>query len=92
MIGRSAEGLGLDPPEPKLGKIEFVHKDVDHPDWIVLAESRSPRHSPRSVICPRSGPSIRASNPYHRIWHGNHIAKIKSSGASLHSQGHSRKE
>ena len=39
----------------------------------------------------RALPAIRAlneaSHPIPRIWHGNHIARIKSSGAFLHSQG-----
>src|SRR5207344_2825118 len=30
--------LGIDPVEPKLGQIEFVDKDVDHPNRIVLAD------------------------------------------------------
>ena len=38
MIRGSAGHLGLDTVEPKLGKIEFVHKDVDHPNRIVLAD------------------------------------------------------
>ena len=38
MIRRPAGYLGIDPAEPKLGKIEFVGKDVDHPNGIVLAD------------------------------------------------------
>jgi hypothetical protein len=38
MIRRSAGYLGLDTVESKSGKIEFVHKDVDHPNRIVLAD------------------------------------------------------
>jgi hypothetical protein len=38
MIRRSTGRLGLDTVEPKSGKIEFVHKDVDHPNRIVLAD------------------------------------------------------
>jgi hypothetical protein len=38
MIRRSAGHLGLDTVESKFGKIEFVHKDVDHPNRIVLAD------------------------------------------------------
>jgi hypothetical protein len=38
MIRGSAGHLGLDTVEPKLGKIEFVHKHVDHPNRIVLAD------------------------------------------------------
>jgi hypothetical protein len=38
MIRRSAGGLGIDPAEPKSGKIEFVHKDIDYANRIVLAD------------------------------------------------------
>ena len=62
-------GLLLDPVEPKFGKIEFVHKDVDHPDWIVLADP-----VPKAFRKQRALPAIRAlneaSNPIPRIWHG----------------------
>jgi Flp pilus assembly protein CpaB len=37
MIRRPAGYLGIDPVEPKLGQIEFVDKDVDHPNRIILA-------------------------------------------------------
>src|SRR6185436_17161283 len=38
MIRRTAGCLGIDPVEPKLGQIEFVDKDVNHPNRIVLAD------------------------------------------------------
>src|ERR1700738_5738383 len=38
MIRRPAGHLGLDTVESKSGKIESVHKDVDHPNRIVLAD------------------------------------------------------
>ena len=38
MIRRPAGYLGFDPAKPKLGKIEGVGKDVDHPNRIVLAD------------------------------------------------------
>ena len=38
MIRRPAGCLGIDPAEPKLGQIEFVDKDVNHPNRIVLAD------------------------------------------------------
>ena len=38
MIRRSTGHLGLDAVEPKLGKIEFVHKDLNYPNRIVLAD------------------------------------------------------
>src|SRR3979409_1125954 len=35
---RSPAGyLGIDPAEPKLGQIQFIDKDIDHPNRIVLA-------------------------------------------------------
>ena len=56
MIGRSAGHLGLDTVEPKLSKIEFVHKDVDHPNWIVLADPVQTFRKQRAL------PAIRALN------------------------------
>ncbi len=38
MIRRPAGCLGIDPAEPKLGQIEFVDKDVNHANGIVLAD------------------------------------------------------
>src|SRR2546422_10974020 len=38
MIRRSAGCLRIDPVEPKLAQIEFVDKDVDYPNGIVLAD------------------------------------------------------
>ena len=38
MVGGSASNLRLHPAKPKRGKIEFVGKDVNHPNWIVLAD------------------------------------------------------
>jgi hypothetical protein len=34
----AANHLGLDTLEPKLRQSEFVHKDIDHPNGIVLAD------------------------------------------------------
>ena len=86
---RLAGHLGLDTVEPKLGKIEFVHKDVDHPNWIVLADP-----VPKAFRKQRALPAIRAlneaSHPIPRKWHGNDIARITSSSAFLHNQGHLR--
>src|SRR5580765_6533770 len=38
MIRRPASCLGIDPAEPKLSQIEYVDKDVDHPNGIFLAD------------------------------------------------------
>ena len=81
-VGRSPR---LDTVEPKLSKIEFVHKDVDHPNWIA-SPIQSPRHSGNSVLCPRSVPStkrlIRST--------ANGAESYREISAFSHSQGHSR--
>jgi hypothetical protein len=38
MIRRPAGCLGIDRAEPKLGQIEFVDKDIDYANGIVLAD------------------------------------------------------
>ena len=38
MIRRSTGYLGFDPAKPKLSQIEFIDKDVDHANRIVLAD------------------------------------------------------
>ena len=38
MIRGSAGCLGIDPTKPKLGQIEFFDEDIDHANWIVLAD------------------------------------------------------
>jgi hypothetical protein len=38
MVRRAASGLGIDPAEPKLGKIELVNEDINHPNRIVLTD------------------------------------------------------
>jgi hypothetical protein len=38
MIRRPAGCLGIDPAKPKLAQIEFVDKDVDYANGIVLAD------------------------------------------------------
>jgi hypothetical protein len=89
MIRRSAGRLGLDTVEPKLGKIEFVYKDVDHPNRIVLADPVFQAFRKQRAL-----PAIRAlneaSHPIPRKSRGNHIARIKSGDAFLHNQGLSR--
>src|SRR5713101_1334754 len=37
MIRRPTGHLRIDPTEPKLGQIEFIDKDVDQPNGIILA-------------------------------------------------------
>jgi hypothetical protein len=36
MVRRPPGDFGIDTAEPKLGKIEFVDKNVDHPNRIVV--------------------------------------------------------
>ena len=38
MIRRTTGYLGIDPAEPKIGQIEFVHKDVNDANRTVLAD------------------------------------------------------
>src|SRR5664279_5398939 len=38
MIRRPTGYLGFDPAEPKLSQIEFIDKDIDDPNRIVLAD------------------------------------------------------
>ena len=38
MIRRPASCLGSNPIKPQLAEIEFVHKDIDHPNGIVLVD------------------------------------------------------
>src|SRR5215207_3309281 len=57
MIRRTAGCLGIDPAEPKLGQIEFVGKDVDHPNGIVLADPVFQASGKQRVL-----PAIRALN------------------------------
>src|ERR1019366_6883476 len=38
MIRRPARYLGIDPAKPKFGQIEFLDKDIDHANRIVLAD------------------------------------------------------
>ena len=38
MIRRAADRLRIDPAKPKIGQIQFLNKDVDHPNGIVLAD------------------------------------------------------
>jgi hypothetical protein len=56
MIRRPAGCLGIDPAEPKLGQIEFVNKDIDDPNGIILADPVF-----KAVRKQRALPAIRAS-------------------------------
>ena len=35
MIRRAADRLRIDPAKPKIGQIQFLNKDVDHPNGIL---------------------------------------------------------
>jgi hypothetical protein len=58
MIRRPAGYLGIDPAEPKPGQIQFIDKDIDHPNRIVLANPVFQAFR-NSVLCPRSVPSTK---------------------------------
>src|SRR5450759_2137728 len=57
MIRRPTGYLGFDPAEPKLSQIEFIDKDIDDPNRIVLADPVF--HAFRKQ---RALPAIRALN------------------------------
>src|SRR5436190_2616909 len=57
VIRRPAGRLGIDPAEPKPGQIEFVDKDLDYANRIVLADPVS-----QAFRKQRDLPTIRALN------------------------------
>ena len=93
MIRRPAGYLGIDPAEPKLGKIEFVDKDVDHPNGIVLADPvfqafrkqralpaiRALNEAPHPIPRKSRGNISRESHPTARF----HTARVKPGLPSL---------
>src|SRR3954447_4603286 len=89
MVRRPSSRLGIDPAEPKRGQIEFVDKDVDHSNRIVLADPVFQAFG-NSVLCTRSMPSTKRFIRASRKSQENLIARIKPSSAFLHSQDHSR--
>src|SRR5258707_4959433 len=56
------------------------------------SQIQSSRHSGNSVLCPRSVPSTKRLIRSSRKSRGNHIARIKSGRAFLHSQGQRQTE
>src|SRR5450631_869503 len=84
MIRRPPGRLWIDPAEPKLGQIEFVGKDVDYPNRIVLADP--------VVQAFRKKRALLAISSFNEPLHPNprsHHERIIPSGAFSHSQGHS---
>src|SRR5207237_3077806 len=87
---RSSGHFGLDPAESKVDKIEFVDKNVDHPNRIVLTD---PVFQAVGKQC-----ALTAIHPFNEAPHliPPHIAQESYSenqptSAFLHSQGHTRK-
>jgi len=63
MIRRPASRLGIDPTKPKPGQIEFLDKNVNRPNRIVLADLVF-----QALRKQRALPAIRALNKaLHRI-------------------------
>src|SRR5438132_9467826 len=91
VIRRPAGRLRIDPAEPKLAQVEFVDKDVDDPNRIVLMNPVFQAFRKQRVL-----PSIRPLNKaLHIILRRrcrNHTMRITSAAAFSHSQGHARKE
>ena len=90
MVRRPAGGLGINPAEPKLGKIEPLDKDVDHANRIILANPIFQAFRKQRAL-----PAIRALNkalhPIPPQIRRNHTPRITSTSAFLHSQGHERR-
>jgi hypothetical protein len=80
MIRRPARDLGIDPAEPKLGQIEFVDKDIDHPNRIVLTDPVFQAFR-KQRACTRSAPSTKRFIRSSRKSRENLTAGIKSSDA-----------
>src|SRR5688572_7645409 len=86
MIRRPAGCLGVDPAEPKPGQIEFINKNVDHANRIVLADPVIKAFGKQRAL-----PAIHALTKRlirsSRKSPSNHTAGITSSSAFSHSQG-----
>ena len=50
MMRKSAGGLGINSTKPKLRQIEFIDKDIDHANRIVLANPVFQALSGNSVL------------------------------------------
>ena len=89
MIRRPAGRLRGDPIEPKFAEVEFVDKDVDDPNRIVLMNPVF-----QALGKQRALPSIRSLNKsLHTILRrscGNHTMRITPGAAFSHSQGQKR--
>jgi len=76
MIRRPASCLGIDTAEPKLPQIEFIDKDVNHPNRIVLTDPVFQALRKQRVLT-----AIRALNkalhPIPRKSRRNHTVRIK---------------
>src|SRR5499427_9291252 len=90
MVGWPSGCFRLNTTEAKLRQIEFVDKDVDRPNRIVLANPILQAFREQRTL-----PSIRAFNePLHlslRKSRRNHNLRITPASTFLHSQGHQRR-
>jgi hypothetical protein len=75
MIRRPAGCLGIDPAEPKLRQVEFVHKDVDHANGIVLADPVFQAFRKQRALS-TIHPLNEAPHPIPHHSRGNHTARI----------------
>src|SRR5438132_13012433 len=89
MIRRPAGRLRIDPVEPKPAEVEFVDKDVNDPNRIVLMNPVF-----QAIGKQRALPSIRPLNKaLHTILRrscGNHTMRITSGAAFSHNLGQTR--
>ena len=75
MIRWSAGRLGIDPDEAELGQIEFVDKDVDHANRVVLADPIFQAFGKQRAL-PAIRPLNEALHPIPRKSGGNHTAQF----------------
>jgi hypothetical protein len=90
MIRRPASGLRVDPAKPKIGQIEFVDKDIDDPNRIVLTDPIFQQF--------RKQRALTAIRPFNEAPHPilpqiarESYRENQFSRAFLHSQGHFRR-
>ena len=76
MIRRPAGCLRIDPAKPKLSQIEFLDKDVNHPNRIVLADPVFQAfRKQRALNAIRA--LYKSLHPIPRNLRRNHTARIK---------------
>jgi hypothetical protein len=83
MIRRPAGLLRSNPAEPKRGQIEFVDKDIDYANRIVLADPVFHTFRKQRALL-AIHPLNKALHPILRKSCGNHIARITQGGSFSH--------